>query len=153
MNLSFWNKLLLAASCILLLALSSATPIKAQTEEAFGDDATDPVRLFERGLGRGALDLSAVNEQLPDALALLFLLDEYIGVSNTNVYLRNGLPGKTARILVRTPPEWRWAGSTAASRWFPRFVVYRQARGENWDRSLAQLTVDLTEIYAAPHQK
>jgi tetratricopeptide (TPR) repeat protein len=49
MRLSFWNKLLLAASCILLLALSSAAPIKAQTEEAFGDDATDPVRLFERG--------------------------------------------------------------------------------------------------------
>src|SRR5689334_2542448 len=49
MRLSFWNKLLLAASCILLLALSSTTPVRAQTEEAFGDDATDPVRLFERG--------------------------------------------------------------------------------------------------------
>lgn len=49
MRFSFWNKLLLAATCILLLALSNAAPIKAQTEEAFGDDATDPVRLFERG--------------------------------------------------------------------------------------------------------
>ena len=49
MRLSFWNKLLLATSCILLLALSSAAPVRAQTEEAFGDDATDPVRLFERG--------------------------------------------------------------------------------------------------------
>ena len=49
MRLSFWNKLLLAASCILLLALSSAASVRAQTEEAFGDDATDPVRLFERG--------------------------------------------------------------------------------------------------------
>jgi tetratricopeptide (TPR) repeat protein len=49
MRLSFWNKLLLAATCILLLALSSAAPVAAQTEEAFGDDATDPVRLFERG--------------------------------------------------------------------------------------------------------
>ena len=49
MRLSFWNKLLLPASCILLLALSSAAPVRAQTEEAFGDDATDPVRLFERG--------------------------------------------------------------------------------------------------------
>lgn len=49
MRLSNWNKLLLAASCILLLSLSSAASIKAQTEEAFGDDATDPVRLFERG--------------------------------------------------------------------------------------------------------
>jgi len=49
MSISLWNKLLLAASCILLLALSSAASVNAQTEEAFGDDATDPVRLFERG--------------------------------------------------------------------------------------------------------
>lgn len=34
---------------MLLLVLSIAAPINAQTEEAFGDDATDPVRLFERG--------------------------------------------------------------------------------------------------------
>ena len=49
MRTSHWNKLLLTASCILLLALSTVAPVKAQTEEAFGDDATDPVRLFERG--------------------------------------------------------------------------------------------------------
>ena len=49
MRISFSNKLLLAVSCILLLALTTALPVVAQTEEAFGDDATDPVRLFERG--------------------------------------------------------------------------------------------------------
>lgn len=49
MSTSAWNKFLLTASCILLLALSAAAPVRAQTEEAFGDDATDPVRLFERG--------------------------------------------------------------------------------------------------------
>jgi tetratricopeptide (TPR) repeat protein len=49
MRISFWNKLLLAVSCILLLVLTTAVPVTAQTEEAFGDDATDPVRLFERG--------------------------------------------------------------------------------------------------------
>jgi tetratricopeptide (TPR) repeat protein len=49
MRTSLWNKLLPTASCILLLAFSIATPVSAQTEEAFGDDATDPVRLFERG--------------------------------------------------------------------------------------------------------
>ena len=49
MRTSFQNKLLLIAGCILLFALASAAPINAQTEEAFGDDATDPVRLFERG--------------------------------------------------------------------------------------------------------
>lgn len=49
MRKSRWNKLLLTASCILLLAFGTAAPVSAQTEEAFGDDATDPVRLFERG--------------------------------------------------------------------------------------------------------
>ena len=49
MRTSLWNKFLPMASCILLLALSVAAPVNAQTEEAFGDDATDPVRLFERG--------------------------------------------------------------------------------------------------------
>ena len=49
MRTSSWNKFLLTASCILLLALGAAARVSAQTEEAFGDDATDPVRLFERG--------------------------------------------------------------------------------------------------------
>jgi tetratricopeptide (TPR) repeat protein len=48
MRTSFSNRFLLSASCILLLVLSTAAPIHAQ-DEAFGDDATDPVRLFERG--------------------------------------------------------------------------------------------------------
>jgi tetratricopeptide (TPR) repeat protein len=49
MRTSFQHKLLLMASCLLLFALAWTTPVRAQTEEAFGDDATDPVRLFERG--------------------------------------------------------------------------------------------------------
>jgi tetratricopeptide (TPR) repeat protein len=49
MRISFWNKFLPTASCILLLAWGSAALVRAQNEDAFGDDATDPVRLFERG--------------------------------------------------------------------------------------------------------
>lgn len=49
MRTTLCNRLLLSASCILLLVLSTAASTNAQTEEAFGDDATDPVRLFERG--------------------------------------------------------------------------------------------------------
>jgi tetratricopeptide (TPR) repeat protein len=49
MRISSANKFLLTASCILLLVFGSAVSAAAQTEEAFGDDATDPVRLFERG--------------------------------------------------------------------------------------------------------
>jgi tetratricopeptide (TPR) repeat protein len=52
---SFSKRFLLVASCLALLC--AATP--AQTVEAFGDDAADPVRLFERGQGahaRGELE-------------------------------------------------------------------------------------------------
>jgi tetratricopeptide (TPR) repeat protein len=45
LNASFCKSLLLTAAC---LALLSACPA-AYGQEAFGDDATDPVRLFERG--------------------------------------------------------------------------------------------------------
>lgn len=48
MRITLWNKLLPTVTCILLLALFAA-PVTAQTDEVFGDDATDPVRLFERG--------------------------------------------------------------------------------------------------------
>ncbi len=44
---SFWKRSLLFAACVSLLLL--ATTASAQTVEAFGDDAADPVRLFERG--------------------------------------------------------------------------------------------------------
>ena len=44
-NRSTWKKVLLVVTAFTLFCVSSA----AQTEEAFGDAATDPVRLFERG--------------------------------------------------------------------------------------------------------
>jgi tetratricopeptide (TPR) repeat protein len=55
------KKLLLVATCFALLSLCLTLCLKvsAQTTEAFGDDAADPVRLFERGQGahaRGELE-------------------------------------------------------------------------------------------------
>ena len=45
LNASFWKRILLLAACFAWL--SAGASVSAQ--EAFGDDATDPVRLFERG--------------------------------------------------------------------------------------------------------
>ncbi len=45
LNTSIWKRLLLTATTLALFCVGSV----AQTEEAFGDNATDPVRLFERG--------------------------------------------------------------------------------------------------------
>ena len=55
LNTSIWKRVLLTAMSVALLSVCAA----AQTEEAFGDSATDPVRLFERGQGahaRGELE-------------------------------------------------------------------------------------------------
>ena len=47
LSASFWKRLLPFAACFVLL--SAGLVVSAQTVETFGDDATDPVRLFERG--------------------------------------------------------------------------------------------------------
>ena len=62
-------------------------------------------------------------------LALLALLDDYVGVSNTNMHLRAGV-NRTAKVLVPAPPEWRWMAEGKESPWFPGFTVYRQ--GVRW---------------------
>jgi hypothetical protein len=97
---------------------------------------------FVAALGRQVLDLSEVNDNLDDALALLSLLDDYIGVSNANMHLLAGLGGR-ARVLVQTPAEWRW-GIDEESQWFPGFRLYRQAADRTWGAAWARLAHDLT---------
>jgi tetratricopeptide (TPR) repeat protein len=47
LSASFWKRLLPFVACFVLLSVCQF--VSAQTVETFGDDATDPVRLFERG--------------------------------------------------------------------------------------------------------
>jgi len=93
---------------------------------------------LSKDLKRDVHDLSAANEDLEDMLALLALLDETIGVSNTNMHLLAGL-GKTARVLVPHPPDWRWMLRNSESPWFPGFKIYRQAPGGDWKSALERL--------------
>lgn len=87
-------------------------------------------------------DLSALNEDLREMLALLAQLDEYVAVSNTNIHLLAGLRGR-ARVLVPYPPEWRWMRREGESLWFPGFPVYRQASGRDWTAPFRRLREDL----------
>jgi Tfp pilus assembly protein PilF len=87
-------------------------------------------------------DLSALNEDLPEILALLSATEEYACVSNTNAHLLAGAR-RTARVLVPYPAEWRWMSEGAASPWFPGFSVYRQPRTRSWQEPLAALRRDL----------
>ena len=56
LNPSSWKRVLLVAACFALLSvcLNACPDVSAQTVETFGDDAADPVRLFERGQGAHA---------------------------------------------------------------------------------------------------
>jgi tetratricopeptide (TPR) repeat protein len=92
--------------------------------------------------GRPVHDLTALNEDLEGMLALLAIVDDYIGVSNTNMHLRAGV-GRSARVLVPCPPEWRWMATGEASPWFPGFRVYRQRPDGDWNDALARLASDL----------
>ena len=92
--------------------------------------------------GRPVHDLAALNEDLDAMLALLALVDDYIGVSNTNMHLRAGT-GRTARVLVPCPPEWRWMAAGDESPWFPGFRIYRQGPDGDWGGELARLTREL----------
>jgi tetratricopeptide (TPR) repeat protein len=97
---------------------------------------------FTHALGRPAHDCSDLNEELEDMLALLSLLGDYVGVSNTNMHLMAGL-GRTARVLIPHPPEWRWMRQGGESPWFPGFRLYRETPDGNWDAAFSRLTDDL----------
>ena len=92
--------------------------------------------------GRPVHDLSAANGDLGRMTALLAVLDDYVGVSNTNMHLRAGL-GLAAKVLVPYPPEFRWMAAGERSPWFPGFGVYRQRPDRRWDDALARLRSDL----------
>lgn len=99
--------------------------------------------------GADVHDLSAANDDLREALAVLAVLDEYVAVSNTNIHLRAGL-GRTARVLVPNPPEWRWMRTGEASPWFPGSSVYRQPASRDWTGPLRQLSADLARAAGSP---
>lgn len=102
----------------------------------------DEIEAFGRELGRPVHDFSAANDDLEDMLALLALIDEYVGVSNTNMHLRAAV-GETARVLVPAPPEWRWMAEGRESPWFPGFTVYRQGYDGGWAQAFDMLATNL----------
>jgi Flp pilus assembly protein TadD len=101
------------------------------------------IAAFARALGRACHDLSAVNDDLADMAALLGMVDEYVGVSNTNMHIRAGV-GKAARVLIPFPPEFRWMNAGSETPWFPGCRLYRQSPGGDWQRSLSALGHDIT---------
>lgn len=107
----------------------------------------DELKHFERTLNAPVYDAAGLTDDLEDLLALLSLLDENIGVSNTNMHLRVGL-GMGSRVLVQTPGgDWRWGHQGQKSEWFVESKVYRQHLSEDWSNALNELQADLISAY------
>lgn len=113
------------------------TLVSLQREAPAGD-----VEALGAAAERPVHDFSWVNESLPDALALLAGLDEYVAVSNTNVHLNEAI-GRGTRVLVTHPSEWRWTRSGGRSPWFQHAVAYRQDPDGSWAAALQALRNDL----------
>jgi tetratricopeptide (TPR) repeat protein len=104
------------------------------------------IDLLTAHAARPVHDLTALNEDLEAMLALLALIDDYVGVSNTNMHLRAGV-GRTARVLVPRPAEWRWMVSGRESPWFPGFRVYRQGVDGDWHAAFVRLSQEMREQF------
>lgn len=106
----------------------------------------DEVAHFADILGRPVCDLTELNSDLEDMLALVGLLDDYVCVSNTNVHLA-AARGHSGRLLIPTPPEFRWMASGDESPWFPGMKIYRQAVDGDWSAAFDRLARDLAGAF------
>jgi hypothetical protein len=86
---------------------------------------------LEQALGAPVHDASYANNDLEEILALISLVDDYVGVSNTNTHLRAGTGG-AMRVFVPHPPEWRWGLTGDRSPWFTDASVTRQLPSGRW---------------------
>ena len=105
------------------------------------------IEAFAAALGRPVHDLSDLNEDLDQMLALMARLDEYVGVSNTNTHLRAAV-GRPSRVLVPVNIlDWRWMSEGERSPWFPDCRIYRQTPEGSWMGATLMLAADLKGRY------
>ncbi len=105
--------------------------------------APGEVASFATAAGRAVADLTDVNDDLDDMLALMAAVDDYVAVSNTNVHLRTAARRPT-RVLVPHPPEWRTMADGDSSPWYPLGSrLYRQTAEGDWRPALLKLAADL----------
>ena len=108
------------------LRRTHATWISVQRGPAEGEREA-----LEQALGAPVHDASYANNDLEEILALISLVDDYVGVSNTNTHLRAGTGGPM-QVLVPHPPEWRWGLAGDRSPWFPAATIQRQSPSGRW---------------------
>jgi tetratricopeptide (TPR) repeat protein len=85
-----------------------------------------------QALGAPVHDAAYANGDLEEILALMSVVDDYVGVSNTNTHLRAGTGGPM-QVWVPHPPEWRWGLEGNRSVWFPTASLERQKVNGRWE--------------------
>jgi Tfp pilus assembly protein PilF len=104
-----------------------ATWISVQRLPAAGEHEA-----LSAALGAPVHDAAFANGDLEEILALMSVVDDYVGVSNTNTHLRAGTGGPM-HVLVPHPAEWRWGLQGERSPWFPTATLERQKAGGRWE--------------------
>lgn len=101
---------------------------------------------IEKLAGRTLHDFCSFNDDLERMAALLHIVDEYVGVSNTNMHLMASL-GNRARVFVKHPGEWRWMVEGFSTPWAPRALLYRERPDCGWAHAWRELIADLAVDY------
>lgn len=101
------------------------------------------VEAFAAALGRPVHDFSDLNENLDQMLALMTRLDDYVGVSNTNIHLRAAVGGGSRVLVPANILDWRWMSTGERSPWFPHCRIYRQTPEGSWMGATLMLQADL----------
>jgi len=109
----------------------------------------EEIEYLTHQLSEKVIDASSLNNDLLLMLRALSDIDNYFGVSNTNMHLFAGL-GKTADVIVPLPGEWRWLHEGNTSPWHPNFGILRQTTPGNWDDILDKLPAYLREPCGSP---
>ncbi len=112
----------------------------------------DELNAFEQYLGCPIIDVAGITDDLDDLLCIQYLLDENIGVSNTNMHLRACL-GLGSKVLVSLASrDWRWGTQGHTTTWFKDCKVYRESKVDDWKTSLNELRQDLVEKYGLANE-
>lgn len=101
----------------------------------------ESIAAFNSGLGREAHNFSTQNSSFEDMLAILSLIDEFVGINDIKAYLCGSL-GKSAKILTPNTAKWHWQVESEKTVWYPDFTVYRQSYESSWSNALAKLSMD-----------
>lgn len=88
------------------------------------------------------VDLSDLNEDLAALVPVIYQLDDYVGVHNTNMHIRASCH-KKAQLLNAYPGDTFIAQEASHSGWFKDFQVYSETAKDGWQSALKALKAQL----------